>query len=198
MDEIVNRGMLKWPNVPAVYGWVSLDRRGNWMIKTVAARFERIGNPALCAFICRNYACDGQGRWYFQNGPQRVIVSLEYTPWVYRIDDAGRGFLAHTDAVPRSLEALFLDDVGGLLLETDLGIGVILDRDLPAVLGRLTDEHGRSAEPLLEGLAQDPAAEGRVQLHGRSLRITSVRAADIAGRFGFIALPAPQPGEREC
>jgi len=27
MDEIVSRSMLKWPDVPAVYGWLSLDRR---------------------------------------------------------------------------------------------------------------------------------------------------------------------------
>jgi len=27
MDDIVIRGMLKWPDVPAVYGWLSLDRR---------------------------------------------------------------------------------------------------------------------------------------------------------------------------
>lgn len=198
MDEIVIRGMLKWPNVPAVYGWLSLDRRGNWMIKTLAARFERIANPAVCAFIGRNYACDGEGRWYFQNGPQRVLVSLEYTPWVYRIDDTGTGFLAHTGAAPRSLEAVFLDDAGGLLLETELGIGVILDRDLPAVLERLCDERGRPAEPLLEGLARGAGERGRVVLHGVGLPVAPVRAADLERRFGFIARPAPRAGEPEC
>src|ERR1051326_6893112 len=28
MDEIVARSLAKWPNVPAVYGWLALDRRG--------------------------------------------------------------------------------------------------------------------------------------------------------------------------
>src|SRR6185436_7362674 len=32
MDEIVKQGMAKWPNVPSVYGWLSLDRRGNRLI----------------------------------------------------------------------------------------------------------------------------------------------------------------------
>ncbi len=91
MDEIVSRSMLKWPDVPAVYGWLSLDRRGSWMIKTVAGRFERIANAAVREFIARNYAADAEGRWYFQNGPQRVFVALDYTPWVYRLDDAGEG-----------------------------------------------------------------------------------------------------------
>ncbi len=109
MDEIVLRSMLKWPDVPAVYGWLSLDRRGNWMIKTVAGRFERIAHAAVREFIGRNYASDPEGRWYFQNGPQRVFVALDCTPWVYRLDDAGQGLLAHTGAVPRALEAVFLD-----------------------------------------------------------------------------------------
>ena len=47
MDEIVIRGMLKWPNVPSVYGWLSLDRRGSWTIKNVSGRFERIANPGV-------------------------------------------------------------------------------------------------------------------------------------------------------
>ena len=33
MDEIVLRSMLKWPNVPSVYGWLRLDRRGQWLIR---------------------------------------------------------------------------------------------------------------------------------------------------------------------
>jgi len=57
MDDIVVRGMAKWPNVPAVYGWLSLDRRGNWLLKDPASdSFGRIGNAALRAFIGRNYA----------------------------------------------------------------------------------------------------------------------------------------------
>src|SRR2546427_12526171 len=53
MDEIVLRSMLKWPDVPAVYGWLSLDRRGSWMIKTVAGRFERIAHAAIKECIGR-------------------------------------------------------------------------------------------------------------------------------------------------
>ena len=48
MDERVLRSMAKWPDVPDVYGWLSLDRRGNWLLKG-----ERIGNQALRDFISR-------------------------------------------------------------------------------------------------------------------------------------------------
>ena len=84
--------MAKWPNVPAVYGWLSLDRRGNWLIKG-----ERIPNPLVTEFIGRNYARDARGCWYFQNGPQRVFVNLDYAPFVYRIVSA--------DNVPLAIEA---------------------------------------------------------------------------------------------
>src|SRR5438309_6848727 len=178
MDEIVLRSMMKWPDVPAVYGWLSLDRRGNWMIKTAAGRFERIADAAVREFIGRNYASDSEGRWYFQNGPQRVFVALDYTPWVYRLDDAGQGFLAHTGAVPRALEAVFLDDAGGVLLKTEIGIGVLLDRDLPGFLERVTDVRGRTVERLLEEVAQ--GAEAQAMLLGRNVPIASISAAGVS------------------
>src|SRR5262247_3920224 len=163
MDEIVIRGMLRWPNVPAVYGWLSLDRRGSWMIKNAAGRFERIANPAVNEFIGRNYAVDAQGRWYFQNGPQRVFVALDYTPWVYRLDDAGEGLLAHTGAAPGALETVFLDEAGAMLAHTDLGIGVLLDRDLPAFVERLSDPAGRTPERLLEDVASGREMKAMLQ-----------------------------------
>ena len=93
MDAAIARALAKWPNVPGVYGWLALDRRGNWLIKG-----ERIANEALREFIARNYEADDAGCWYFQNGPQRVYVSLAYTPLVVHyegeelIDHCGRGF----------------------------------------------------------------------------------------------------------
>ena len=194
MDEIVLRSLLKWPDVPAVYGWLSLDRRGNWMIKTVAGRFERIAHAAVREFIGRNYASDPEGRWYFQNGPQRVFVALGYTPWVYRLDDAGQGLLAHTGLAPRALEAVFVDDAGALLLETEIGIGVLLDRDLAGFLERLAD--GQGLERLLEEVARGAAAKAMLQ--GKMVPIASIRSADIPARFGFVARPAPRAGEPEC
>jgi Protein of unknown function (DUF2946) len=196
MDEIVIRGMLKWPDVPAVYGWLSLDRRGSWLIKNVSGRFERIANPAVNAFIGRNYGADVEGRWYFQNGPQRVFVALDYTPWVYRLDDAGEGLLAHTGAAATSPESVFVDDAGALLLEAEMGIGVLLDRDLPAFVEQLADPRGRPAERLLEDVAR--GEEARVMLQGKNVRIAPIRGAEVPGRFGFVQRPAPRAGEPDC
>lgn len=80
MDQVVLRSMAQWPQLPAVYGWLALDRRGNWLLKEPGSeRFGRIGNAAMRDFISRNYAADERGRWFFQNGPQRVYVQLAYT-----------------------------------------------------------------------------------------------------------------------
>src|SRR5581483_4014361 len=162
MDELVIRAMQRWPNVPAVFGWLRLSRRGEWLIKSRSGGFERIANPALNAFIGRNYLHDERGRWYFQNGPQRVFVALDYTPWVYRLDDAARGLIAHSGATPRTIARLYLDDADSLLVETDLGIGVVLDRDLAAILERVEPLHAASVDLLLEAAARGEEAPCRL------------------------------------
>ncbi len=195
MDEMVLRAMQQWPNVPAVYGWLALDRRGDWRIKSNAGHFERVAHAGMSEFIGRNYTSDDQGRWYFQNGPQKVYVSLDYTPWVYRLDSTGTRLATHTDAIPTDFRHLFLDDAGALLLETELGIGVLLDRDLQSALSKLTGPSGENAELVL-----DEASRGDIpcRFFGRSVSCMPVRAADIPARFKFVPRPVPPAGQADC
>lgn len=128
MDTGVLHSMAKWPDVPAVYGWLALDRRGNWLLREPATeRFGRIGNGALRAFIGRNYAADEHGRWFFQNGPQRVYVRLAYTPLVLHYE--GDAVLDHCGRPVRAA-ATYLDDEGSVLILGERGIGLLDDRDL--------------------------------------------------------------------
>jgi Protein of unknown function (DUF2946) len=90
MDEQVLRSLLKWPNVPDCFGWLALDRRGQWRMRDEFAQQNHlpgqiITHQALKEFISRNYACDTLGRYFFQNGPQRVYVTLDATPWIARL-----------------------------------------------------------------------------------------------------------------
>jgi len=120
--------MARWPNVPAVYGWLQLDRRGNWRIKG-----ERIANAALREFIARNYLADERGCWFFQNGPQRVFVELAYTPLVVHYE--GDALLDHCER-PFSPENLFQDEEGSVLIEGQGSIALLDDRDLERMVER--------------------------------------------------------------
>jgi len=128
MDDIVMSSMAKWPDVPDVYGWLSLDRRGNWLLKG-----GRIGNQALRDFISRNYSSDSKGRWYFQNGPQRVFVSLAYTPLVIRFEGA---MLVDHCGRPFQPGQAYLDDEGSVLMLGPAGAGLLDDRDLAGYADR--------------------------------------------------------------
>lgn len=131
MDEMVARSLAKWPDVPAVYGWLALDRRGNWLIKG-----QRISNAALRDFIGRNYEADERGCWFFQNGPQRVFVSLAYTPLVVHhegdrlIDHCGRPFFA---------QETFQDDEGSVLVVGEGTVALLDDRDLERYADRAAE-----------------------------------------------------------
>jgi hypothetical protein len=128
MDDIVVRSMAKWPDIPHVYGWLSLDRRGNWRLKG-----EKIGNRALREFIGRNYQPDARGCWYFQNGPQRVFVALAYTPLVVHFE--GAELFDHCGR-PFRPEQSFLDDEGSVLMSGRPGVGLLDDRDLAGFADR--------------------------------------------------------------
>lgn len=133
--------MARWPNVPAVYGWLALDRRGNWLIKG-----ERITNHALRDFIARNYDSDSAGRWYFQNGPQRVYVTLAYTPLVVHYEGDS---LADHCGQPFLPQAVYVDDEGSVLMQGSRAVALLDDRDL----ARFAD-----SEPRLERIPRTEVA----------------------------------------
>ena len=210
MDEIVIRAMAKWPNVPVVYGWLALDRRGRWSIKSAspggadaaAARFEPVTNPKLIEFIGRNYAHDDAGRWYFQNGPQRVYVNLAYTPLVYRIAGAQPlSFETHTGAPCAALQSAWMDEAGDLLLVTEHGPGLLLDRDLPRGLEALAyaDGHALEEEQLLALIAEgDDAAGVYFSTGAASLPLALIRSDEAPQRLGYVRAPQPPAGQPEC
>jgi Protein of unknown function (DUF2946) len=175
MDQAVIRALAKWPVVPAVYGWLALDERGNWRLRNPAnGDFELIGNAALRAFIGRNYAADPRGCWYFQNGPQRVYVRLACAPLVFRLD---HGLLVdHRGLASGPLSGAWRDERGALIVACELGLGNLDDRDLLAA-SELIDDNGTDA--------WFGCKAGRVPL-GRILR------SELPGRFGFLLDPRPE------
>lgn len=141
MDEIVKAALAKWPNVPDCYGWLGLDARGNWYMRddqaqaagafcagTPASKGSLLRHEKLIDFIQRNYASDARGQWFFQNGPQRVYVELQATPYIWRIA-ADYSVAAHTTE-PARPQRCVLDELGHVYLETDLGFGLVHTQDV--------------------------------------------------------------------
>ncbi len=169
MDDIVRQAIAKWPNVPHCYGWLGLDARGNWYMRDdrtqAAGAFPQqkgslLRHEKLVDFIHRNYDSDAQGQWFFQNGPQRVYVELELTPWVWRLGP-GYSVTTHTGQEARPQRCL-VDEVGRLYLECDLGFGLVHTLDV-----------AQGAEAIDEGLW--------VPLE--------VQADDLTRRFSFVRSP---------
>ena len=144
MDDLVRDAMARWPDVPAVYGWLRLDRRGQWMLvdrgqpgfdERLHGLGSPITSPQILDFIGRNYECDEQGRWFWQNGPQRVFVDLELAPLVLRVLGTGpeARLVTQTGHAVSRVDAAWTSPEGDLLLETDLGPGAIHDLDLAAL-----------------------------------------------------------------
>jgi len=189
MDDIVKAAIAKWPNVPAVFGWLSLNGRGNWRIKD-----DPIENEAINEFIGRNYMNDGCGNWFFQNGPQRVYVSLEIAPWIYRLDEFQR-LATHTGAHPRELRQAFADENGRLYFETELGPGVLDDRDTLAFLERIVDEGGRAlddgamAEWNAGQISAELKTEGLHVNHDNHVPIERIKSARVPEVLGFMRKP---------
>lgn len=200
MDESVLRAMARWPDVPAVFGWLSLDRRGDWRIKG-----ERILHKGLAEFIARNYNCDETGRWIFQNGPQRVYVRIEHLPFVLRVDGTGgsASLRTHLDAAIGHIETVWLHGDGDFVIAFDGGVGALCDRDLGSALDMLLDRRGRRVDDAgLESAliaARAGADTGLMLRLGRQdYPVRGLDAPDLAARFGFIADPRPAPGQPEC
>ena len=181
MDDIVKAALAKWPNVPHCYGWLGLDARGHWYMRddraqaagpfagsdqglqaSMHSKGSLLRHDKLIDFIGRNYEADAEGQWFFQNGPQRVYVELEATPWVWRVAADG-GLSSHTGRAARLLTC-WLDEAGRLYADSDLGVGLVHSQDV--LLASELIEQGRWPEP------------------------QAVAAGDMATRWAYVNSPA--------
>ena len=184
MDDIVKAAMAKWPNVPNCYGWLGLDARGNWYLRDdqaqaagafcapspepgrqLASKGSLLKHEKLIDFIQRNYAADAQGQWFFQNGPQRVYVELEATPYIWRVGTAPDFDVTAHDGQVAIAQRCFIDQHGRVYLETALGFGLVHTQDML-----------QAADAIERGLWVPQ----------------EVLAGDLQGRFGYVRSPQNQ------
>lgn len=166
MDDIVKAALQKWPNVPACHGWLGLDARGAWYLRDEPtqqagpfpqSRGSRIEHVKLRAFIERNYAVDVQGAAYFQNGPQRVFVSLEAAPWILDVHRTAEGVqvTSHVGEAWPVIDAAWLDDAGRLFLSAPQGLGLVRSSDMDTAADMVAGGQWRPQElPFAELIAR--------------------------------------------
>lgn len=192
MDDSVRAAMVKWPNVPALTGWLSLDESGHWRLQG-----EPITHAGLVDFINRNYERDDQGRWFFQNGAQRGFVSLAYTPWVLYVD-GGDDLCRHTGEHVEAVDGAWIDEEGNLLLHFEAGVGLVDSDSLAAVAEWFVDANGKRGDPekldnAIESLQSGQTAGLQLMHNRRVIDVGSIHRADVPKRFGFD--PDPQAKE---
>ena len=193
MDDIVKQAMAKWPNVPYCYGWLARDARGAWRMRDEAAQRagapgDRLTNAALVGFIARHYLADERGCWYFQNGPQRVYVNLETTPFIARTDPA-QGIVVHTGQPLGAPDQALLTDAGAIVLRAGQAVAQVDDRDAAQLL-QAFELDGRPAA-IEDVMAWLDGGAGDLALRWQDRRVAVDRMAvdDVPGRFGFVRRP---------
>jgi len=203
MDEQVIRSLIKWPNVPDCYGWLALDRRGQWRMRDEFTQQNNlpgqvIKHQSLNEFISRNYARDTQGKYFFQNGPQRVFITLDATPWIVRMIPSDQGIQLLTQCQTQIEPTAALSDENGNIYivgkitqtvyeasdraqskpETTEGIALLHDHDLD-----LFSE--------LATLKEEACSFGGYWIwHGKQLPLDPIHSAELANRFQFVAKPS--------
>jgi Protein of unknown function (DUF2946) len=195
MDDIVKQALAKWPNVPHCYGWLTLDARGIWRMCNEQAQKlglpgEKIVHTTLIAFINRNYTQDERGGWYFQNGPQRVYVTLETSPYIARTDPE-HGFILHTGTPLLTIDAVWLTEDGQLILQNAEKIALLDDRDMGECLEHFRlDGNIMSDDQLMTWLKNQPN-DLALSFHQPDtlFQVRYIATETIEAHFGFIRIP---------
>ncbi|HAV38384.1 MAG TPA: DUF2946 domain-containing protein [Massilia sp.] len=194
MDDIVIQAMAKWPNVPHCYGWLALDARGGWRMRDEAAQQanapgDRLTNEALVGFINRNYLHDEQGRWYFQNGPQRVYVNLEATPFIARTDPA-QGMVVQTGAAIPVIERLYLTEAGEAIVQAGEIVAQVDDRDVAQLFEGLELDGKPAGDEALMAWIEGGNESMALRYRGAQVPVERIKREELPQRFGFVRTPA--------
>ena len=202
MDEQVLRSLIKWPNVPHCFGWLALDRRGQWRMRDEFAQANKlvgsaIQHAALNEYISRNYANDSLGRYFFQNGPQRVFVTLDATPFIARIfpSESGPQLLTQCGTEIKPLGAL--SDEKGNIYITGLFQQSLSDQidgaaftKLESLSVALLHDHDLNLFSDQSQVMEDACSfRGSWQWNGNQLPIEPVQSTELANRFHFVKVP---------
>lgn len=203
MDEQVLRSLIKWPNVPHCFGWLALDRRGQWRMRDEFAQANQLAgsviqHAALNEFISRNYACDSLGRYFFQNGPQRVFITLDATPFIARMipSESGPQLLTQCGTEIKPQGALS-DEKGNIYITgkisqslSDRVDGTIFTKTESLSVALLHDHDLDLFSDQSKVMEDACSFRGSWQWNGKDLPIEPIHSLELSDRFHFIKAPS--------
>jgi hypothetical protein len=203
MDEQVIRSLIKWPDVPDCYGWLALDRRGQWRMRDEFTQQNNlpgqvIKHQSLNEFISRNYARDTQGKYFFQNGPQRVFITLDATPWIVRVIPSDQGVKLLTQCQsPIEPTSALSDEKGNIYIVGNITQAVYEDSNRAQFNLRtnesiaLLHDHDLDLFSELATLQEEACSfGGSWRWHGKQLALDPIHSSELANRFDYAPKPA--------
>jgi Protein of unknown function (DUF2946) len=204
MDEQVLRSLIKWPNVPDCYGWLGLDRRGQWRMRDEFAQQNHLSgqvikHSALNDYVSRNYARDIQGRFFFQNGPQRVFINLDATPWIARFLPSKDGVKIITQCASEIKPSQALSDergniyIVGLIHQVsyqDSKTNQVIEGDHQGIA--LLHDHDLDYFSELATIQEQACSfGGSWSWQGKQLPLDPIHSQEIDKKFSFTKHPKP-------
>ena len=156
-----------------------------------------IEHSALKEFISRNYACDNTGRYFFQNGPQRVFVTLSATPWVVRIipgeNTQKMVTQCHTEINPKSA---FSDEQGNIYIAGSIKQNICKDlatqefnaEDRMSIA--LLHDHDLDQFSEFAKLREEACSFGGLwNWQGKQLTLDPIHSQELSKKFGYVMQP---------
>jgi hypothetical protein len=157
-----------------------------------------IQHAALNEFISRNYACDSSGRYFFQNGPQRVFITLDATPFIARIIPTASGPQLSTQCGTEIKPQGALSDEKGNIYITGIIAQSLSDQIDSAVFTRtetlsvaLLHDHDLDLFSDQSKVLEDACSfRGSWLWNGKYLPIEPIHSAELSERFYFVKVPS--------
>ena len=204
MDQSVIDAIARWPNVPAVAGWLSLSSRGEWRLHPSGDAQQGgpgvgVSNTQMLSFFGRNYASEADGRYFFQNGPQRVYVRLDAAPFILHLIPQDGSVRTHNGLTVKKITRWLTDDLGNIYADTDLGPARMDDRDLFLLADLLVNQQGTAVLDCIEQGESNAAQAVRLRARPTEVNFSAmatfaplqwVQHENIGITMNFIANPA--------
>lgn len=156
-----------------------------------------IQHVALNEFISRNYAHDSLGRYFFQNGPQRVFITLDATPWVVRMIpvEHGQKLLTQcgTEIIP---EGALSDEKGNIYITGSISqshsdqVDSLVFTEVRSLSVALLHDHDLDLFSGQSKVQEDACSfRGSWKWGDKDLPIEPINSTELSQRFHFIKVP---------